>query len=161
RAADPAGFQSFFNTLQNAEVVHLVGPRGTTVPLKVTVDPSSNNSVFTLTFAPQVADGTYTLVIQPNTLGLDVRDLAGNAQDRNLTNGEIPFDGFGGLLAVNSSDDGRFITGLYHDLLARQADTAGFLMFLGGVDGARNQGLASLAAAFANSAENYGNFIRR
>jgi hypothetical protein len=163
RTVDAPSLNSFLATMAVAEQIRLIGPRGTTAPLTITPDPNSNDSVFQLTFAPQTPDGTYTLMIGPNGLGVNIKDLAGNTQDQNqnLVQGENPADRFTGLLAINTSDDGRFITGMYHDLLGRAADTVGFVNLLGPVDAARNQALQGIAGAFVGSDENLVNFIRR
>jgi hypothetical protein len=163
RAADPSGLNGFFTVLEQAEVLRLVGPRGTTTPLTVTPVTGSDFSQYQMTFAPQTLDGTYTLVIGPNILGLNVKDFQGNVQDqnRNGITGEIPADNFNGLLAINTSDNGQFVSGLFHDLLGRAADTPTFVSLLGPVDAVRGQAVNALAASLVDSTPNLDNFVRR
>src|SRR5262249_48919218 len=163
RPVDTGALNSSLTLLSQQENVRLVGPRGTTVPLDINLDQTSNFTTYQLTFAPQTPDGTYTLFVGPDTLGNNIMDFVKNAMDqnRNGINGQIPADIFSGLLAVNSSDDGRFITGMYHDLLGRAADTSGFINLLGPVDAVRNQTLTTISSTFVGSDENLGNFIRR
>jgi hypothetical protein len=164
RPADNSGLAAFVSSLAAAEQVRLITPAGTTAPLALT-NPAGDDTTWQLTFAPQVVDGTYTLILGPNSLGLTIKDFIDSGhpldQDGDQSNGQQPGDGFNGPIVINSSDDGQFITGMYHDLLNRVADTTGFLGFLGPIDGARGQAVSSTATAFLNSAENLGNFIRR
>src|SRR5262249_54408102 len=74
-------------------------------------------------------------------------------QNGNGINGEDPGDAVTFRLAVNSTDNGRFVTGLYHDLLSRPADTDGFLAFLASPDTARFQSLPASALNIVTSAE--------
>src|SRR5262249_14605621 len=148
---------------------------GQVVPLSITnVDPTTNKT-FVLTFAPQVLDGTYTLSLGPNTSGQQIKDLTdvngtyqntGNAmnQNGNAVNGEYPGDRITTQFAVNTSDDGAFITGLFHDLLGsepngRAADNGAFISFLAPVDNARAQALAQVAPIFTTSPEGRANVI--
>src|SRR5205807_8607297 len=106
--------------------------------------PNPHN-VFRVTFPALTPDGAYTFSIGPN-----VTDLVGNPMDQNqnTVNGENPGDVFTFQIAVNSTDDGRFVTGLYNDLLARPADTSGFLGFLAPIDAARFSLLPGVANAY-------------
>jgi hypothetical protein len=151
RPVDTPSFNAFLGLLAQQENVRLVGPRGTTVPLSILVNTTSNNTVYNLTFAPQTPDGTYTLFIGPDTLGTNIKDFVGNSQPGPFT----------GLIAINTSDDGRFVTGMYHDLLGRAADTPGFVSFLSLVDTPRFQALQSFAIAYVRSVESLSNFVRR
>src|SRR5262249_38677682 len=63
----------------------------------------------------------------------------------------FPADRFNGPLAVNTSDNGRFVTGLFHDIIQRPADTPTFLGLLGPVDSARNGQLTPTALLFLNT----------
>ncbi len=170
RGVDPAGLTMMMTQLAANEQSRLSGPNGTaTVPLAITdVDPTTHLT-FQLTFAPQTLDGAYTLTIGPNALGNQIKDFVdlngtyaniGNAmnQNSNLVNGEYPGDRYTANFAVNTSDDGEFVSGLYHDLLGtapvgRQADTNGFLSFLAPVDAARQQAINLIAPNYATAAE--------
>ncbi|TMQ32651.1 MAG: hypothetical protein E6K70_17400, partial [Planctomycetota bacterium] len=106
-----------------------VSARGPNGPIQVLgvkdLDPV-NHLTFQVSFATQATDGIYSLTIGPN-----VRDFLGNAMDQNNNgiNGEMS-DAFNMQFTINTTDNGRFITGAYHDLLNRSADTFGFLNFL-------------------------------
>lgn len=142
--------KSLQTTLSGREQIRLVGPRGTTSPLEVVdIDPA-NHAAYQLTFAPQTFDGTYTL-----TIGTNVRDASGNRmnQNRNTINGQVPADRGIAKFAINSSDDGQFVSGLIHDVLGRQSDTTLFLSLLGKVDTARNNLLTSYARKYVTSLE--------
>jgi hypothetical protein len=163
RPADPGGFNGFFSALEAFEVVRLVGPRGTTAPLSVTPVAGSDFTQYQMTFAPQTLDGTYTLFVGPDSLGLNVKDFQGNLQDqnRNGVGGEIPADSFNGLLDINTSDDGLFVSGMFHDLLGRAADTPTFVSLLAPVDAVRSQAVNSLAGSLVDSTANLDSFVRR
>jgi photosystem II stability/assembly factor-like uncharacterized protein len=133
----------------NVGAVTITGPNGQKItPLSVVstdTDPNSPtyNTTFRINFQPLVADGGYTFTVGPN-----VTDVEGNAmdQDGNGINGE-PTDVFTFQVAVNSTDDGRFVSGLYNDILGRAVDTGSFLAFVSQIDAAR----FSVLAGFANS----------
>jgi hypothetical protein len=175
RAPDPAGLSGFLNSLTADDQVRLVGPRGTTTPLAIADMDPVNHTVYQLTFAPQTYDGTYTLVLGPNALGINIHNFVDNGtfvnqgglpgtpldQNQNGIPGEYPADQFVAQLPINTSDDGLFVSGLYHDLLGRTADVGGFLNYLGVLDGARFGLLGSIANTFTLSGENLGNFVRR
>jgi hypothetical protein len=75
-----------------ADQAVLKGPTGAVIPLTgITPVDGSGATQFDLAFAPQSANGTYTLTIGPGVL-----DLFGNAldQDGNLIPGETPGDQF-------------------------------------------------------------------
>jgi hypothetical protein len=132
------------------------GPAGPIVPLSVVDMDPVNHQLFQINFVPQFADGTYTVSIGPQ-----ITDFVGNPMDQNNNgvNGEDPADRFTFNIAINTTDDGRFITGNYHDLLNRPADTSGFLSFLSAVDTARLQQLPLFALSFVSSQEARGDFI--
>src|SRR5262249_49981902 len=65
-------------------------------------------------------------------------------------------DRFNGPQAVNTSDDGRFISGLYHDLLGRSSDVAGFLGQVTPVDQTRLAVVGQTAQALVTSPEGRG-----
>jgi hypothetical protein len=146
-----------------------------TVPLSITDQNPGTDTIYVLTFAPQPNDGTFSLTVGPNTVGQQIKDLIdingtyqtiGHAmnQNGNLVNGEDPADRFNAVLGVNTSDDGQFVSGLYHALLGsdpngRAADAAGFAAFLAPIDAARSQALAIASAGFTTSAEYRGNLI--
>ena len=159
RLPNATEMSNWVQSLGQMELFRLAGPRGSTVPLDiqaVDTDPRTeldNFSVYTLTFAPQVADGNYSLLLGATSLGNDVTDLFGNPMNQNgvAPNGEFPADRFNGPLAVNTSDNGRFVTGLFHDIIQRPADTPTFLSLLGPVDSARNGQLTPTALLFLNT----------
>ncbi len=160
--------------LSQREQSVLTGPGGQTVPLSITDVNTNTNETFQLNFAPQTNDGTYTLAVGPNALGNDIDDFVdtngtynGSAQpmnqNGNLANGEYPADRYSGLLAVNTSDDGEFIAGLYQNLLGlapsastpggRVPDTVGFVNALAPIDAARFAELTTVAPTFTTSNE--------
>jgi subtilisin family serine protease len=83
-AIDPATFTA-------ADVVSFTGPGGTIAVTGIAAVAGSGDTQFELTFDPQSASGTYTLVLGP-----DIRDPAGNPMDQNnnLVLGEVPQDRF-------------------------------------------------------------------
>jgi photosystem II stability/assembly factor-like uncharacterized protein len=138
-----------------SQIQTFTGPNGLVTPLAINdLDPINHQS-FQITFLPQVKDGTYTITIGPN-----IRDFLGNAMDQNnnLINGE-PGDSFTGQVAINTTDNGHFVTGIYHDLLQRTADTGGFLGFLAGAEIRRFQILNQVAQGFITSDEARGDTI--
>jgi hypothetical protein len=130
-------------TFQPSQVT-ITGPNGPIAPQQIIDLDPRNHTSYEITFPAQSADGTYTV-----TIGPDITDLTGNPMDQNgnLLNGETPGDKFTFQFTINTTDDGRFTTGLYHDVLNRAADTQGFLHFLSGVDTARFQQLQTIATA--------------
>lgn len=147
------------------QVRSLSGPNGPITPLAVRELDPINHQTFAIDFAPQRFDGTYTLSIGPNIWDLvDVTttpDFRGNLMDQNgnLVNGEDPFDRFTGTFVINSSDTGRYLSGLYNDLLGRASDTGGFVNFLGAVEQARLNALVPVALARVSSDEARGNLV--
>ncbi len=132
--------------------ITITGPGGQVItPLTVTdvsVPPPglpNPHNVFQITFAAQSAEGIYTFKVGP-----DVTDLVGNDMDQNQNgiNGENPGDIFTFTVDLNSTDDGRFVSGLYNDVLGRPADTVGFETILGPIDAARNALLSTFASSF-------------
>ena len=120
--------------LTSKEQAYLDGPNGSASPLLIAPTDASDFT-YELLFGPQLLDGTYTLVIGPNKLGIDLKDFGdtdgsfantGNPmnQNRNAVNGEVFGDRFEGVLAVNHTDDGRFVAILFHDFLAPRKRTA-------------------------------------
>ncbi len=132
--------------------VTITGPGGNVItPLTVTdvsVPPpglGNPHNVWQITFAAQSADGIYTFKVGPN-----VTDVVGNPMDQNQNgiNGENPGDIYTFTVDLNSTDNGRFVTGLYNDLLGRPADTTGFENVLAPIDAARYALLPGLASAY-------------
>jgi subtilisin family serine protease/subtilisin-like proprotein convertase family protein len=76
------------STISTDDVVSLVGPSGPISVLSVT-PVAGTSQLFDVTFAPQSAEGSYTLVVGPN-----ISDKAGNLmdQDRDGVLGEDPDD---------------------------------------------------------------------
>jgi photosystem II stability/assembly factor-like uncharacterized protein len=143
-------------TFTPAQVKVLFGPNGPITPLAINDLDTVDHMTYAITFLPQSTDGRYTLSIGP-----DIKDFLGNSMDQNgnQVNGEDPGDRFTIDLAVNSTDNGRFVSGLYHDLLSRRADVSGFLANLSGMDVARGQALQPVAQAMVTSPEGRGAFI--
>ncbi|HLJ97755.1 MAG TPA: DUF4214 domain-containing protein [Gemmataceae bacterium] len=130
--------------------VQLAGPSGPVTILAVNDTDPINHMTFQVVFLPQVLDGVYTLTVTPT-----VQDLVGNKMDQNgnMVNGENPSDAFTGRFVINTSDNGRFVTGLYHDLLSRQADTNGFLGFDNSLESVRFTFLQPTAQGIVTSDE--------
>jgi hypothetical protein len=143
-------------TFLPSSISSFVGPNGPITVLAIKdLDPATHQ-VFEIDFSPQITDGTYSLTLAPT-----ITDLSGNLlnQNGNFINGENPQDSFNFQFAINGSDNGRFITGTYHDLLGRPADTSGFIGLLSAVDIARFQNLGSLALSVVSSGEARGDLI--
>ena len=125
----------------------IVGPNGAITPLSVTnvstFSPGFPNpdNVWQITFAPQTADGVYTI-----TIGPDILDQLGHEMDQNQNgiDGEAA-DTYTFNVVLNSTDDGDFVSGQYHDEFNRAADTNGFETILAPIDAARNALLANYA----------------
>lgn len=79
---DPTSFDA-------GDIASFVGPQGAIPVAGVAEVPNSLNRQFDVTFAPQAAFGTYTMVIGPS-----ICDLAGNWMDQNQNGvgGEVPGD---------------------------------------------------------------------
>ena len=104
-AVDPSGatsgpvssFRVTFNesidpaSLTPADVVSFVGPSGNIAIAGTAAVAGTQNRQFEISFAPQAAKGTYSMILGPSIL-----DTAGNAmnQDGDTTNGEVPDDRF-------------------------------------------------------------------
>jgi hypothetical protein len=175
RTIDSGPLNNNLAALAADEQSYLTGPGGQTTPLAITdVDPTTNQT-YLLSFAPQTLDGAYTLTLGPNAAQQQIKDLTdingsyqntGNAmnQNGNQVNGEFPADRYTTQFAINTNDDGTFISGLYHDLLGtdpngRAADTPGFLAFVGPVDSVRAQVLAGTVPAYTAGAEYRSNAV--
>jgi hypothetical protein len=172
---DSTAYTSWLPALAQAEQSSLSGAGDQAAPLSITDTNPGIDTTYVLTFGPMGVDSTYTLTLGPNTVGLQIRDFidvngtyksTGNAmnQNGNTVNGEYPADRFTGQFAVNNSDDGEFVSGLYHSLLGtdpsgRAADTGGFVFFLGMVDNGLNQALAQVAPYFTLSSEYRGDVV--
>jgi hypothetical protein len=145
--------------------IHITGPDGTPTPFSVedVAPPGQANphNVFRIAFSTQ-QEGAYTFVIGPNSMnGPFITDLAGNPmnQNQNGMSGEIPDDNFTFQVAVNSTDDGRFITRIYQDLLNRQPDSADFLASLDTFDPVRFARLATIAQEYVTGSAARGQLI--
>ncbi len=132
------------------QILQLSGPGGPITPLSVKDLDLVNHNSYQINFLPQSLDGVYTL-----TLGTGIKDFTGLALDQNQNGspGQVPTDQFTTHFAVNSTDDGRFVTGAYNDLLNRPADTGGFLNFANNIDSARFGLLPGQALAIVTSDE--------
>jgi hypothetical protein len=130
-------------------VISLRGPGG---PILVTsvvdVDPTTHLQ-YLIQFPFQVLDGTYVL-----TLSQNITDFLGFQldQDGNLISGE-PTDSFTARFAVNTTDNGRFISGVYNDVLHRQTDTGAFLALLPNLDANRFVAQGIVATEIVTSLE--------
>jgi hypothetical protein len=143
---------SSFTTAQ----VKITGPGGINIPVTSITDISvtplgqtNPHNVFQILFPTLTLDGGYTITIGPN-----ITDLTGNPMDQNhnLINGQpgvAPVgDAFQFQIAVNTTDDGRFISGLFNDILGHPASSNAFLTYLPGIDAGRAAALANLASAY-------------
>jgi hypothetical protein len=168
--------------------LNVVGTNGVTLgaaaPLSIT--PTDNTDLsYTVTFAPQLVDGTYALWIGPNAQGVNLKDFVdkngtfvntGNAmnQNQNATNGENPGDRLRTRFAVSTSDDGRYISALYGDLQGlapsgRAPDSEGFISASNTIEPARLAALTTTATGFVTGTEGtnalitglYQRFLRR
>ncbi len=136
-------------TFTTSQIVQLQGPGGPITPLGIKDLDLVNHDQYQITFLPQSQDGVYTL-----TLGTGIEDFTGLPLDQNQTGspGILPGGDYTASFAVNSTDDGRFITGAFNDLLGRAADTQGFLNLEQPVDNARNALLPGQALSIITSA---------
>jgi hypothetical protein len=132
------------------QILQLSGPGGPITPLSIKDLDLVNHNQYQITFLPQSLDGVYTL-----TLGTGIKDFTGLALDQNQNGvpGQVPVDQYTTTFAVNSTDDGRFVTGAFNDLLGRAADTAGFLNFANNIDNARFGLLPGQALSIVTSDE--------
>jgi hypothetical protein len=150
RSVDPASFTS-------ADIDVFTSPTGASITPTSIVDvtnppmgqPNLHN-VYQINFPTQTANGLYTLTIGPN-----ITNVVGVPmdQDNDGINGSIPDDEFTTQFVINSSDNGLFVSGLYHDLLGRSADTQGFLTELNIIDTLRFALLPAFANGFLTSKE--------
>jgi hypothetical protein len=159
RAVKATELSSTLKTLQADELVYLLGPNGSVAPLSITPTDSTDRT-YSLTFPPLTTDGTYTLVMGTDALGTSIKDFIdrngtfvniGNAmnQNHNPINGQFPQDRFSGSIAVNTSDDAEYITGLFHDLMGTQSGgrsptTGEFINDLNKMEPARVQALRTV-----------------
>jgi hypothetical protein len=160
RPADTGAFNSWLPQLTAGDQAFIQGPGGSVSPVLSVTDLDSTNENFQVTFPAQVLDGTYTL-----TVG-GVSDFSGNVMVGRYTQ---PF-------GVSTSDDGHFVSGLYHTLLGttdagglspadppggtggRPADNSA-LLFATQVDAARSKVLSLFTPGYVTSAENVNNDI--
>jgi hypothetical protein len=143
-------------TFTTASVDQFTGPNGPVTALAVTDLDPINHLRFGISFVPQTTDGTYAISIGPS-----ITDFVGDQMDQNNNglNGEVPADEFTGQFTINTTDTGRFISGAYHSILNRVADTSGFDNFLGFVQIGNSQVLSNTATAILLSAEARGDLI--
>jgi subtilisin family serine protease len=87
------------NTFTTADVLTLTGPGGALTPSAVS-PVSGSTTQFDVLFAGQSSTGNYSL-----TLGTDIRDAAGNAQNQNgnAVNGETPADRYAATVAYTNA----------------------------------------------------------
>jgi hypothetical protein len=140
-----------------ASALTITGPNGIHVTPTAILDVSvpqpgplqiNPHNTWEIDFAPLMADGTYTFSIGPG-----VRDQLNNPMDQNQNkvNGEVPGDIFNLNIAINTTDDGAFITGLYNDLIGHAIDTGSFINYLNLIDPARFGALPGIANSFVGS----------
>ncbi len=131
--------------------VRVTGPGGRSVRVTSVAPTDAGNTTFQINFDPQgtsgADDGTYTVVVGPA-----INDAFGNPLDQNGNgiNGEAS-DAFTFTFVINGTDDGRFLSGLFHDLLGRAADIPGFASLLAGIDDARFAQLPAIASGLVGS----------
>jgi hypothetical protein len=124
-------------TFTPSSIQTLTGPGGPIGVLAVNDMDPINHQTYQILFPAQILDGLYNLTIAPS-----VQDFLGNASGS-----------FSAHFVVNSTDNGHFLTGLYHDLLSRQADTDGFLGSDSGLETLRSSFLQPTALNFVTSDE--------
>jgi hypothetical protein len=124
-------------TFTPSSIQSLTGPGGPITVLAVNDMDPVNHETYQIVIPAQILDGVYSL-----TIGSSIQDFEGNSS--------TPFST---QFVVNSTDNGRFVTGLYHDLLSRTADTNGFLGLDSSLDALRPSLLPSMAQAFVTSNE--------
>lgn len=140
------------NTFSLADVVSFFGPNGQPLTPRAVTDvtpppapgqPNAHN-VYRISFDPLTVDGIYQMTIGPN-----ISDYGGNLmnQNGNGINGENPADRFTFQFLINSNDNGRFLSGMYHDNFNRGADLAGFSYWLPTLDDPRFALLGPIASA--------------
>jgi hypothetical protein len=126
----------------------------------ITVPPLGQpnlHNVWQINFPTQTANGIYTLTIGPN-----ITNLIGVQMDQNQNGiaGEIPGDRFTMKFVMNTSDDGLFVSGTFHDVLTRTSDFQGFINGLTPVDAARFALLPSFANRFLLSGEYFTDLVK-
>jgi hypothetical protein len=140
-------------TFTLGQVRSFTGPNGPITILSIEVDntnvvPGDEFTRYIVRFPRQTSDGIYRLTIGPG-----IQDFLGNSLDvnQNRVPGELPGDLITMTFVINTSDNGRFVSGNFHDLLGGRADTEGFISFLGAVDEARLQSLERQGLALITS----------
>src|SRR5262249_9923624 len=112
-------------TMTPAAIRSFRGPTGTVAVTGVQdlQDPVTHqppHTTYRITFTGQTADGVYTLVLGPNVTDFGRNPMNQNGNDRN---GEEPDDRYTVRCVINTSDNARLITGLFHEVLKRQSDS--------------------------------------
>lgn len=93
-------------TFSIADIITFTRPDGVAItPLSVTEGPGNDRMLYRVTFAPQTANGVYTIVIGPT-----LTDFAGNLMNQTPdgVNGQIPSDRFTGRFFRNTTANGPF-----------------------------------------------------
>jgi hypothetical protein len=140
-------------TFTTADVVSLHGPLGE-IPVNSVVDLDPTLHLrYELFFQPQTQDGIYTLVLSRH-----IRDFVGFELNQNTVTGQ-PSSEFTANFAINITDNGRFISGIYNDILHRATDTPAFLSLLPTLDADRLSAQAPIAQAIVTSPEARTNLI--
>jgi hypothetical protein len=134
--------------------ITITSPAGVPItPTSVTnvsvTPPGQSNpaNVWEIDFPAQTADGVYTFRVGPNVLDYVLNPMD---QNGNHIDGEAG-DAYTFEVAINSTDDGQFISGLYNQLLGRAADTNGFINDLNLIDPARFAALPTVSATLVIS----------
>ena len=143
---NPATFDTTLDPSNLSKIRSFQGPNG---PVQVTaihdITPApptgkvSLHNIYEIDFVTQTAGGNYVLQIGPA-----ITDFPGHQMDQNQNgiNGEDPADRFVATFAIVSTttvpnDNALFVSGLFHDVLNRQADTTGFNASYAPIDAAR------------------------
>jgi hypothetical protein len=94
-------------TLTTGSVVSFTGPSGAITPTGVSAADGTNR-VFDISFAPQTAAGSYTMVLSET-----IQDAFGNQMDQNnnLITGENPDDRYTAQFSITFLQNGGFETG--------------------------------------------------
>ncbi len=124
----------------------------------VNVAGSNAHTQFQINFPSQTVPGTYIITLRPG-----IADFAGDQLDQDQDWPKDPNgspDDFDNInFTISNSDDGHFVSGLYHDLLGRGADYQGFTAFTGLLDNARNALMRQLATALVVTPEARGDLV--
>jgi subtilisin-like proprotein convertase family protein len=110
---------------------------------------------YQINFAPQSTDGVYTVTIGPN-----ITDFAGDQmdQDQDGVSGQ-PDDAFTFQFQINSDDNGRFLSGLSHDVTGQPSTGATMLQLLPPLESARFALLPGFSQGIVTAPETRGDLF--